>query len=252
MPVVQSGNGGHIGTHKARHAEFSPQHLRQKLPVGGHRLPVYGIIGAHGVPGAALHKGFLKHWQAPGENLMPSHCGGRTVQPAHRRAVTHIMLRLRRYAVLPFQIPALHSLYDFTGKFPTQKGILPKGFLHPSVPGIPGEIHHRAEGFMHAVSPGLRRNATSHPPSQRRLKGSRQRNLLGKTGCIFLKQPMQRFLTEKERDSQPGFLHCPALQLIGQPRRTAPQLHASYAHAAHGALHFLPIRLRYPPLRRLF
>ena len=156
------------------------------------------------------------------------------------------MFRFRGHRIRPLQVLALHSPDDLPGEFPAQVRILSERFLHPAVSGIPGQIHHRAERFMYAIRPRLRRDTPAHLLPQFWFKRPGQCDLLGEAGGLFVKEAVQRFFAEQERNAQPGLFHGIALQSVGQGRRTAPQLHASHAHIPHRLLHCIPVEFLHP------
>ena len=81
----------------------------------------------------------------------------------------------------------------------------------------------------------------AHPAAQLRVKGSSKPNLLGKAGSVPVIKPMKRFLTEQERDPQPGMLHGVALHLVNLPGRHAPGLDAADAVAMQKIIQLLHV-----------
>ena len=227
MPVVQAGNGGQVGAHKAFHAELAPQHVGEQFVVHGNGDAVDGVVAAHDVGSAAVHKGGLEHRQAVAEHIMAAHGAGGAVQPAHRVAVAHIVLGLGSHGVGVGEVPALQAEDRFPGKLGAQVGVLAVGFLPAAIAGVADEVHHRAVGFMDALGPGFGADGAAHLPPQFGVEGGGQADLLGEAGGLAGHQTMEGFLTEEERDAQAGLFHGVALHGVGLGGAHAPQLQAA-------------------------
>ena len=218
-----------VGPHEAPHAPLVPQYLRQQFVIRRHRNAVNRVVGAHGVHRPGFPESRLEHGQAVAEHLMPAHSAGRAVDPAHRCAVPGIVLRLRGDGVRIAQLLSLHSLHHGPGKFGTQMGVLPVGFLRPSVSRIPDQVHHRAPGLMDPHGPAFRADGPPHPLAHFRMKGGRQADLLGKHRGRPVAQAMQGLLAEQKGNAQPCLFHGIPLQRVDLRRRQLPRLNAPAA-----------------------
>ena len=231
VPVVQAGDGGQVGAHKAPHAVLAAQYVGEQLVVHGDRDAVDGIIAAHGVHGAAVYKGGFKHGQAVAEHVVTAHGAGGAVQTAHRVAVAHVMLGLSGNGVRSGQVVALHAPHHLTGELAAQVGVLTVGFLAAAVTRVADQVHHRAVALVDAHGPGLGGDGVAHLPPQLRVEGGGQADLLGEAGGTVVEQAVQRLLAEQEGDAQTGLFQSVALHLVGQGGGHAAQLHAAHAVA---------------------
>ena len=235
-PVVQTGNGGHVGANKAAHAPLVAENFRQQFMVHRHRHVAHGGIGTHGTHSAGILESSLKDRQAIAESLVAAHSSRRTVQAGDRLAIGCVVLGFRCHRVVGSQIVALHTQNALAGELGSQEGILAVSFLGTTKPGITHQVHNRTPDFPGAFASGFHSDGVTHLLCQFRLKGRSQTDLLGEQGSALEAGAVKALVGQQEGNAQTGLFNCVALHFIELRYRQGKHLDGAGAAAVENLI----------------